>query len=193
MKWLRECFAEYARHPLPTFIGVAIIGASLVTAAMAFITRHPASEPSARWRAARRAQRQLHPPPAPRGRHDRRNARHRPRHRCQRRSQRPQPSRSGQRYAGTRGLRTVCTLNHSNATWPRTLMAGTIIATAPGIEEQINDTTRVTIKLEDDGDLYLRPRSYPGKTMIRESEGVREKRPAYRQIGLIAEALGQCS
>jgi hypothetical protein len=47
MKWLRECFAEYARHPLPTFIGVAIIGASLVTAAMAFITRHPASEPSA--------------------------------------------------------------------------------------------------------------------------------------------------
>jgi 8-oxo-dGTP diphosphatase len=22
MKWLRECFAEYARHPLPTFIGV---------------------------------------------------------------------------------------------------------------------------------------------------------------------------
>jgi hypothetical protein len=55
MKWLRECFAEYARHPLPTFIGVAIIGASLITAAMAFITRHPASEPSARWRAARRA------------------------------------------------------------------------------------------------------------------------------------------
>ena len=47
MKWLRECFAEYARHPLPTFIGVAIIGASLITAAMAFITRHPASEPSA--------------------------------------------------------------------------------------------------------------------------------------------------
>ena len=55
MKWLRECFAEYARHPLPTFIGVAIIGASLITAAMTFITRHPASEPAARWRAARRA------------------------------------------------------------------------------------------------------------------------------------------
>ena len=47
MKWLRECFAEYARHPLPTFIGVAIISASLITAAMAFITRHPASDPSA--------------------------------------------------------------------------------------------------------------------------------------------------
>jgi hypothetical protein len=47
MKWLRECFAEYARHPLPTFIGVAIIAASLMTAGMAFITRHPASEPSA--------------------------------------------------------------------------------------------------------------------------------------------------
>ena len=46
MKWLRECFAEYARHPLPAFIGVAIIGASLITAATAFITRHPASEPA---------------------------------------------------------------------------------------------------------------------------------------------------
>jgi hypothetical protein len=42
-------------------------------------------------------------------------------------------------------------------------MAGTIMATAPGIEEQINNTTLVAIKLEDDGDLYLRPRSYPGK------------------------------
>jgi hypothetical protein len=72
-------------------------------------------------------------------------------------------------------------------------MAGTIMATAPGIEEQINDTTLVAIKLEDDGDLYLRPRSDTGKTMIGETGGVREKRPAYRQLGLIAEALGQCS
>jgi hypothetical protein len=47
MRWLRACFAEYARHPLPAFIGVAIIGASLITAAMAFITRHPASESAA--------------------------------------------------------------------------------------------------------------------------------------------------
>ena len=47
MKWLRECFAEYARHPLLAFIGVAIIGASLITAAMAVITRHPAGEPPA--------------------------------------------------------------------------------------------------------------------------------------------------
>jgi hypothetical protein len=47
MKWLRECFAEYARHPLPAFIGLAIIAASLVTAAMAFIRRHAGSEPSA--------------------------------------------------------------------------------------------------------------------------------------------------
>jgi hypothetical protein len=47
MKWLRECLAEYARHPLPTFIGAAIIGASLIMAAMVFITRQPVSEPSA--------------------------------------------------------------------------------------------------------------------------------------------------
>jgi hypothetical protein len=47
MKWLRECFAEYARHPLPAFIGLAIVAASLVTAAMAFIGRHAGSEPSA--------------------------------------------------------------------------------------------------------------------------------------------------
>src|SRR2546430_11716576 len=45
MKWLRECFAEYARHPLPAFIGLAIIAASLVTAAMAFIGRHAGSDP----------------------------------------------------------------------------------------------------------------------------------------------------
>ena len=47
MKWLRECFAEYARHPLPAFIGLAIIAASLLTASTAFITRHAGSEPSA--------------------------------------------------------------------------------------------------------------------------------------------------
>lgn len=47
MKWLRECFAEYARHPLPASTGLAIIAASLVTAAMAFIGRHAGSEPSA--------------------------------------------------------------------------------------------------------------------------------------------------
>jgi hypothetical protein len=47
MKWLRECFAEYARHPLPAFIGLAIIAASLVTAATVFITRHAGSEPFA--------------------------------------------------------------------------------------------------------------------------------------------------
>ena len=46
MKWLRECFAEYARHPLPAFIGLAIIAASLVTAATVFTTRHAGSEPS---------------------------------------------------------------------------------------------------------------------------------------------------
>jgi len=33
---------------------------------------------------------------------------------------------------------------------------------------QINDTTLVAIKLEDDGDLHLRLRSYTGKTMIAE-------------------------
>jgi hypothetical protein len=47
MKWLRGCFAEYARHPGPGFIGLAIIAASLVTAAMASIRRHAGSEPSA--------------------------------------------------------------------------------------------------------------------------------------------------
>ena len=46
MKWLRECVAEYASHPLPTFIGLAIIAASLTMAAMAFITRHAVSQPS---------------------------------------------------------------------------------------------------------------------------------------------------
>ncbi len=64
MKWLRECLAEYARHPLPTFIGTAIIAASLVTAAMTFITRHPASEPAAPL--AGSAQSATQPPPSTR-------------------------------------------------------------------------------------------------------------------------------
>jgi hypothetical protein len=47
MKWLRECLTEYARHPLPAFIGLGIIAASLVTAAMVFMVRHAGSGPSA--------------------------------------------------------------------------------------------------------------------------------------------------
>ena len=47
MGWLLERLAECARHPVPTFIGAAIIAASLVTAATAFITRHADSQPTA--------------------------------------------------------------------------------------------------------------------------------------------------
>jgi len=46
MKWLRECLTEYARHPLLAFVGLAIIAASLVTAATVFMVRHAGSGPS---------------------------------------------------------------------------------------------------------------------------------------------------
>ena len=65
MKWLRECFADYARHPLPAFIGLAIIAASLVTAAMTFIGRHAGSEPSAPLAGNAQSARPAAPLPAP--------------------------------------------------------------------------------------------------------------------------------
>jgi hypothetical protein len=124
MKWLRECFAEYARHPLPAFIGLAIIAASLVTAAMAFIRRHAGSEPSAPL--AGTGQNAQPAAPAPRGRHHRRQPRHRSCS-CQRHSRKRPPSR---RQRNTRGPVTARTFNRGNTVPARTLTAGTTTARA---------------------------------------------------------------
>ena len=129
MKWLRECFAEYARHPLPTFIGVAIIGASLITAAMAFITRHPASEP-----APLSGSTQSVTPAAPSTRAPRPSRPPERQSPASPSAPAAQPETAAPQIraadAGTRGLRTVCIL-----------MAGRIMATMAG---KIMATSRAT-------------------------------------------------